>query len=186
MKYVKTLVIIILLIATVSGTLYMVKVIPAWFTWLTPEPITKTVTITEPAKVIFLPGPSPKPIIIEKVVIKDGQVTFKQDIPFQGKTIQGDSFKVTYAGIYHTEMTNGNTVQVKEEITGDVALTVEYKTKPPALTEAGVMYDSTGVLSGYYRRYLTPIVIFHPWVEIQIPFTGSQQTKIVAGIPIKF
>ena len=113
----------------------------------------KIVTITEPVKIVYQPGPQPTPRIIKKVVIQDNKVSFKQDIPFENKQISGDNFTVTYSGSYHAEM-DDNLLQIQESVTGSAIASFIYPEKPPPKNEIGI-YGALATgwpLGGYYQH----------------------------------
>ena len=152
-----------------------------------------TITKKEPGKIIYLPGPQPTPEIIEKIIYTEkiiykdgvpyieGLLSFKQDLHYLGKRITTESVDMTFDGVYHVSMLN-NLLSVKDEILGDIETKISYKTKPQLMNEGGPFY---GTLTGpglYYRRYLKPISIVRPWLEVDI----SKNPEIRIGLPFKF
>jgi hypothetical protein len=150
-----------------------------------PETEIQTVTITEPGQVIYKPGPQPTPRIIEKIVYQDGQLSFKQDLPYAGKEIKTESASMIFDGVYHVSMEN-NLVSVHDEIIGNIEVNYTFKTKPPPLNEAGIYYSSLNGAGGYFRRYFEPVLIVHPWIEIRAPMADFDKTEIAAGLPVKW
>jgi hypothetical protein len=163
--------------------------------WPPREPEPKVITIIQPAKIVYRPGPSPAPIIIEKLVIHESsqgsaQVSFKQDIPFQDKTITAESFNVIYSGIYHVSMSGpDNLAAVSEEIVGNVKTSFTYLERPPPRNEAGPFYSTVTGSGVYYRRYFDEVkfgVTIRPWAEIRVGVSGSKNPDIIIGVPIQF
>jgi hypothetical protein len=182
MKVFKFLLFISLLVFGAMVGIFLVKEMPKLFPWVVPEPRIIEVVKMEPGEIVYIRGKTPDPVIIETIVYKDGQVTFKQDLPYEGKVIKTDTADMLFNGVYHVDVTE-NKLSIEDEIIGEVQTTIRYKETLAPMNEIGVMYGSAGGIAGYYRRYFNNVLFITPWAGVEV---GPGGANLNAGIAIKF
>jgi hypothetical protein len=116
------------------------------------HPKTITVTKNEPGQIVYVAGKVPDPVVIEKIIYKEGKVSFTQNLPYTGKVIKTASVDMVYDGIYHVKV-DDNSLSVEDEIVGNVQTTIRGKADPLKI------FDSyLGVKTGL--KDILPIVGF--------------------------
>jgi hypothetical protein len=168
------------LAAGITGGVFIARLFPG----LVPKVKPKVITVTEPAKMIYISVPSPVPVPIEKIIYREGKISFTQDVPFDN-TISTTSVDIQFSGTHHVTMEN-NLLSIIDEINGEAKVTMRISEKPLSFNEMGPFFSTASGSGIYYRRYFDQVLIFCPWAEIRTPFTDVKNTEITIGFPVKF
>lgn len=149
-----------------------------------PKTNPKIITVTEPAKLIYVSIPSPVPVPTERIIDREGKISFTQDVPFD-HTISTASVDLQFSGIHHVTMEN-NLLSVNDEINPATKVTMRIPEKPLTFNEAGLYFSTVSGSGIYYRRYFDQALLFTPWAEIRAPFGGLDNPEISLGLQVKF